>query len=46
MARGRDEDVEPALNELWDLLDGRPDLRKRFARLQVVADAVDFVKRA
>src|SRR3954451_21190260 len=36
--------VEPALNELWDLLADRPDLRERFARLGVVADAIDFVK--
>jgi len=39
-----DGEVEPALSELWDLLDGRSDLRERFARLQVVADAIDFVK--
>jgi len=44
LLEGGDEEVEPALNELWDLLEGRPDLRERFARLQVVADAVDFVK--
>jgi hypothetical protein len=44
LLEGGDEEVEPALNRLWDLLEGRPDLRERFARLQVVADAVDFVK--
>jgi hypothetical protein len=44
LLEGRDEEVEPALNHLWDLLDGQPDLRERFARLQVVADAIDFVK--
>jgi hypothetical protein len=44
LLEGGDKEVEPALNELWDLLEGRPDLRERFARLQVVADAVDFVK--
>jgi hypothetical protein len=45
LLEGRDEEVERALGELWDLLDGRPDLRERFARLQVVADAIDFLKR-
>jgi hypothetical protein len=44
LLEGRDEEVEPALNKLWDLLEGRTDLRERFARLQVVADAIDFVK--
>ena len=44
---GRDEEVEPALHELWHLLDatrGYPGLPERFARLQIVADAVDFLK--
>ena len=45
LLEGRDDEVERALGELWDLLDGRPDLRERFARLQVVADAIDFLKR-
>lgn len=44
LLEGRDEEVEPALNKLWDLLEGRTDLRERFARLQVVADAIDFLK--
>ena len=44
LLEGADGEVEPALNELWDLLDGRPDLRERFARLRVVADAIDFLK--
>lgn len=44
LLEGRDQEVERALNELWDLLEGRPDLRERFARLQVVADAIDFLK--
>src|SRR5437879_11482104 len=44
LLEGADGEVEPALNELWNLLDDRPDLRERFARLQVVADAIDFVK--
>ena len=41
---GTDGEVEPALNELWDVLAGRPDLRERFARLRIIADALDFVK--
>jgi len=42
---GADGDVEPALNELWDLLADHPELRERFARLRIVADALDFLKR-
>ena len=41
---GTDGEVEPALNELWDILADRPDLRERFARLRIIADALDFVK--
>jgi hypothetical protein len=41
---GTDSEVEPALNELWDVLADRPDLRERFARLRIIADALDFVK--
>ena len=44
LLEGADGEVEPALNELWDLLSERPDLKERFARLRVVADAIDFVK--
>jgi hypothetical protein len=44
LLEGKDEEVEPALKELWDLLDGHPELRERFARLQIVADAIDFLK--
>jgi hypothetical protein len=44
LLEGRDADVEPALNELWDLLEPHPGLRERFARLRVVADALDFVR--
>lgn len=44
LVEGKDEQVEPALKELWNLLDDHPDLRERFARLQIVADAIDFVK--
>ena len=42
---GADGEVEPALNELWGLLDAYPDLRARFARLRIVADALDFIRR-
>jgi len=44
LLEGADAEVESALNELWDVLADRPELRERFARLRVVADAVDFVK--
>jgi hypothetical protein len=44
LLEGRDVEVEPALKELWQLLDDNPALRARFARLQVVADAIDFIK--
>jgi hypothetical protein len=44
LLEGNDDEVEPALNELWNLLDDQPGLRERFARLQIVADAVDFLK--
>ena len=44
LVEGKDEQVEPALKELWNLLDDHPDLRERFARLQIVADAIDFLK--
>jgi hypothetical protein len=44
LLEGADADVEPALQELWNLLDDHPELRERFARLQVVADAIDFLK--
>jgi hypothetical protein len=42
---GADGEVEPALNELWNLLEDYPELRERFARLRIVADALDFLKR-
>ena len=41
---GADGEVEPALTELWYLLDDYPELRQRFARLRIVADALDFVR--
>jgi hypothetical protein len=40
---GADGEVEPALNELWDLLADYPQLREHFARLRIVADALDFL---
>jgi hypothetical protein len=44
LIEGADGEVEPALKELWDLLDDYPELRERFARLRIVADALDFVR--
>jgi hypothetical protein len=43
---GADGDVEPALSRLWDLLADHPVLRERFARLRIVADALDFLARS
>jgi hypothetical protein len=42
---GADGEVEPALEELWNVLDDYPDVRERFARLRIVADALDFIRR-
>jgi hypothetical protein len=42
---GGDGEVEPALSELWDILGGYPGQRERFARLRIVADALDFIRR-
>ena len=44
LLEGADGEVEPALKELWGLLDDYPKLRERFARLRIVADALDFVR--
>ena len=44
LLEGADGEVEPALKELWNLLDEHPQLKERFARLRIIADAVDFVK--
>ena len=44
LLEGADGEVEGALKELWDLLADYPQLRERFARLRVVADALDFVR--
>ena len=44
LLEGADGEVEPALKELWHLLDDYPQLRERFARLRIVADALDFVR--
>jgi hypothetical protein len=41
---GPDEQVEPSLNELWQLLDPHPELRRRFERLRIVDDATEFLK--
>lgn len=41
---GPDEEVEPALKELWRLLQPYPELDRRFARLRIVDDAVEFLK--
>ena len=41
---GADGEVEPALNELWNQLGDYPHLRERFARLRIVADALDFLQ--
>jgi hypothetical protein len=41
---GADGEVEPALKELWNLLEDYPQLRERFARLRIVADALDFLR--
>ena len=42
---GTDGEVEPALNTLWNVLGDYPDTRDRFARLRIVADALDFIRR-
>jgi hypothetical protein len=44
LLEGADGEVEPALKELWDLLAEHAQLRERFARLRIVADALDFVR--
>ena len=41
---GPDEQVEPALKELWRLLEPYPELDRRFAQLRIVDDAVEFLK--
>jgi hypothetical protein len=45
LLEGADGEVEPALKELWDLLADYPVQRERFARLRIVADALDFIRR-
>jgi len=44
LIEGPDEEVEGALDELWQLLEPHPDLRAKFFRLRVVDDAVEFLK--
>jgi molecular chaperone DnaK (HSP70) len=41
---GRDAEVEGALEDLDEALQPHPELHKRFFRLGVVTDAVDFLK--
>ena len=41
---GPDDAVEPALKELWRLLEPYPDLDARFGQLRIVDDAVEFLK--
>ena len=41
---GRDDEVEPALQELWRLLAPYPELDARFNQLRIVDDAVEFLK--
>jgi hypothetical protein len=41
---GADSELQGALDELWRLLEGDPELRNRFARLRVVEDAVEFLQ--
>jgi hypothetical protein len=44
LIEGPDEDVEGALDELWQLLEPYPDLQTQFFRLRVVDDAVEIMK--
>ncbi|MFL5945344.1 MAG: hypothetical protein ACJ74C_07905 [Gaiellaceae bacterium] len=41
---GPDDRVEPALKELWRLLEPYPELDARFNQLRIVDDAVEFLK--
>jgi hypothetical protein len=41
---GPDEQVQPALKELWRLLEPYPELDARFNQLRIVDDAVEFLK--
>jgi hypothetical protein len=41
---GPDDQVEPALRELWSLLAAYPELDEHFSRLRIVDDAVEFLK--
>jgi len=44
LINGPDEQVEPALKELWSLLEPYPDVDRRFSRLRIVDDATEFLK--
>ena len=41
---GPDDEVEPALKELWRVLEPYPELDARFNPLRIVDDAVEFLK--
>jgi hypothetical protein len=41
---GPDSELQRALDELWNLLEIDPELRKRFFRLRVIEDAEEFLK--
>ena len=41
---GPDDEVEPALKDLWRLLGPYPELDERFNRLRIVDDAFEFLK--
>lgn len=40
---GADSELERALDELWRLLEGDPELKETFARLRVVQEATEFL---
>ena len=44
LIEGPDAEVEGALDDLDQLLEPHPDLKRRFFRLRVVDDAVKFLK--
>jgi hypothetical protein len=44
LLEGADDEVGAALEDLRRLLEPYPDLRERFARLQIVGDAVRFLR--
>jgi uncharacterized protein (DUF2235 family) len=44
LIEGPDSELQRAIDELWNLLEVDPDLRKRFFRLRVVEDAEELLK--